>query len=261
MFDIVILSVVQGVAEFLPISSSGHLVIAQKLLGCGEGGLRLELCLHAGTLVSVGVFYWREIARLAAGFLTFRRDECRYVLMLAASALPAVAVYFVLGDAIKDAFENVRFTGEMLVFTGVVLTLTRFLPRGNVAMSPFRALLMGAAQAVALLPGVSRSGMTLAAARASKTEPEEAARFSFLMSAPLIIGGLFLEIAKCSSSCSDATGGGAMVSWTELVAGGVIAAVVGYLALKLLVAAFKGRWFWIFGPYCMLAGAIVLTCL
>lgn len=255
MTDIAILSVLQGVAEFLPVSSSGHLVLAQKLLHCGEGGMRLEICLHAGTLLSVFAFYRREIWRLVSGCFAFRREEWRYAFMLAASAIPAVLVYFLCHDAIERAFDNARFTGLMLVFTGVVLTLTRFMPRGDGKMGFARALLMGAGQAVALLPGVSRSGMTLAAARASKTGAAESAQFSFLMSAPLIIGGTLLEIAKCCAGDAGAAEAAAdAATWPQLAAGAAIAAASGYFALKLLVAAFKGPRFWLFGPYCMAAG-------
>ena len=253
MTDILVLSVLQGVAEFLPVSSSGHLVLAQKLLGCGEGGMRLEICLHAGTLLSVFAFYRREIWSLVSGCLSLRRDAWRYVFMLAASAVPAVLAYFALHDTIESAFENARFTGMMLVFTGVVLTLTRFMPRGGGAMGFARALLMGAGQALALLPGVSRSGMTLAAARAAKTDAGEAARFSFLMSAPLIIGGMLLQIVKCTGETQPAADASA-ATWPQLAAGAAVAAVSGYFALKLLVAAFKGRNFWLFGPYCIVAG-------
>ena len=113
---------------------------------------------------------------------------------------------------------------------------------------------MGVAQAFALLPGVSRSGMTLAAARAGRVSPESAAEFSFLMSAPLILGGVVLEIAKDGVE----TGG---MSWGVLLWGTALSAVVGYFSLVLLLKALKGPWFWLFGPYCLLAGlCTVLLC-
>ena len=158
--DVTILSVLQGVAEFLPISSSGHLVIGQHLLGVNEPGMRLDVMLHFGTLVSICAFYWRTILRIVTRF------EWRYVLKIVLSALPAIAVYVCLKSTIEGLFENAKAVGACLVFTGVVLAGTRFMPRGGRDVDWLRAFLMGCAQAVALLPGVSRSGMTLAGARA-----------------------------------------------------------------------------------------------
>ena len=113
---------------------------------------------------------------------------------------------------------------------------------------------MGLAQAVAILPGVSRSGMTLAAARASKVEAEKSAEFSFLMSAPPIAGAALLELLKSLKAAEPA----AEVSWGLTIYGCVLAAVVGYFSLKLLVASLKGKWFWLFGPYCLLVGIATL---
>jgi undecaprenyl-diphosphatase len=121
-------------------------------------------------------------------------------------------------------------------------------------VSFLRSLLMGLGQALALLPGVSRSGMTLAVARAAGVDAGKSAEFSFLMSAPLIAGAAVMEVIKSfrmENAASD-------VSWPLTVYGCVLSAVVGYFALKLLVTALKGRWFWLFGPYCILAGLTVL---
>ena len=140
---------------------------------------------------------------------------------------------------------------------------TKFLPRGKGEVSFFRAVCMGVAQAVAILPGVSRSGMTLAAARASGVEAGKSAEFSFLMSAPPIAGAALLEIAKAfraaEPALSDVAAAGE-VSWVLCAVGAVVAAVVGYFALALLLKSLKSDKFWLFGPYCLLAGAIVLFC-
>lgn len=265
MGEVLFLAVLQGVAEFLPISSSGHLVLAQSLFGGGECGMRLEVCLHAGTLLSVVAFYRKTIARLLGGCFApgadaaARKAAWLYAAKIVAGSLPAVAVYFLLKRQIDGCFESARFTGCMLVFTGAVLTATRFLPRGGRPVGFATALLMGLGQAAALLPGVSRSGMTLACARAAKAGAEESAEFSFLMCAPLIAGGLILEIAKgAAGEAGEAAEAAALHSWPELAAGAAVAAVVGWFALKFLVATLKGRGFWLFGPYCVLAGAATL---
>jgi len=255
-FDVTVLAVLQGVAEFLPISSSGHLVILQHILEVPEHlRLRLEVFLHAGTLAAVFAFYRRRIWAIFSGMfgkeLSARADAWGYAGRLFVSALPAVAVYFLFKRDIESLVSNARMVGALLMFTGAVLVGTRYLPRGDKKVGFLRALGMGLGQAIALLPGVSRSGMTLAAARGGRIGAEEAAEFSFLMSAPLIMGGVLLEFVK-----GDVSSGG--MSFFVLAWGVVVSAVVGYFSLALLLKALKGRWFWLFGPYCVLAGLATL---
>ena len=247
MLEVTILAVLQGVAEFLPISSSGHLVIGQHLLGLDVPGKRLDLLLHLGTLVSIFAFYRATICRIV------RRFEWLYVLKIVASAVPAVVVYVCFGDFIDAMFENSRMVGALLMFTGAVLVGTRYLPRGSKDVSLLRAVVMGIGQVLALLPGVSRSGMTLASARGGRVDAEKAAEFSFLMSAPLIVGGALLEILKSMDEPSSGE-----IGWGLTVYGAAVAAVVGYYSLKVLVKALKGKWFWVFGPYCVVAGLLTL---
>lgn len=247
MIKVIFLAVLQGVAEFLPISSSGHLVIGQSLLGVNAPGMRLDLMLHVGTLVSICIFYRRTILRILKEF------DWTYMVKVVASALPAIVVYGLFHDFVDDLFENTRMVGALLMFTGAVLAGTRYLPKGEKDVSLLRAVLMGCGQALAILPGVSRSGMTLACARAGKVDPEKSAEFSFLMSAPLIAGGMLLDLLK---GAPEAEAGG--FGWFELAVGALVAAVVGYASLALLVKALKGRWFWLFGPYCLAAGLATL---
>lgn len=250
MLEVTILAILQGVAEFLPISSSGHLVIGQHLLGMKEPGMRLDLFLHVGTLLSIFIFYWATVWRIV------RNREWLYALKIAVSAVPAVVVYFCFKDFIDGMFENAQMVGALLMFTGAVLIGTRYLPRGPKDVSLLRALAMGLGQAIALLPGVSRSGMTLACARAGRVDAEKAAEFSFLMSAPLILGGTALELLKSLRATSSAS----EIGWGLTLYGAALAAVVGYVSLKILLKALKGKWFWMFGPYCLCAGLLVLIC-
>jgi undecaprenyl-diphosphatase len=248
--DVVFLAILQGVAEFLPISSSGHLVIGQHLLNVKDAGMQLDVFLHAGTLLSIAVYYRKRLWRIVA-----ERDVL-YVAKIFLSALPAVAVYAAFREEVEALFSNAKMVGALLMFTGAVLCGTRFLPTGTKEISFLRALWMGVMQAIALLPGVSRSGMTLAAARTGGVEPSKSAEFSFLMSAPLIMGGMFLEIIKMFQ------GGGAApqegVGTGLLLLGACLSAVVGYFSLVVLVRTLKGRYFWLFGPYCVAAGLSTL---
>lgn len=246
--DVTLLSVLQGIAEFLPISSSGHLVLGKHLLGMGDVGIRLDIFLHVGTLISIFAFYFATIRRIVS------QMEWSYVMKVVVSAIPAGLVGVLFKDDLETAFASPKMVGGALIFTGIVLTCTRFLPKGEQGVSYLKAIWMGIAQAVAILPGVSRSGMTLAAARISKVEAEKSAEFSFLMSAPPIAGAALLELLKSMKASSAAED----ISWGLTVYGCVLSAVIGYLALKLLLKALKGRWFWLFGPYCVVAGLLTL---
>ena len=251
MLEVAILSVLQGVAEFLPISSSGHLVLGKSLLGLGDVGMRLDVFLHVGTLLSIFVFYFAVIRRIVVG------REWSYVAKIVLSAIPAGIVGVLFKSRLETAFSTPQMVGCALVFTGIVLTVTRFMPKGESDVSFLRALLMGLAQAVALMPGVSRSGMTLATARAAKVDSQKAAEFSFLMSAPPIAGAALLEILEAAGE--PAAEAARETGWGLCIAGALIAGVVGWFALKLLVASLKGRWFWLFGPYCIVAGALAMS--
>ena len=149
--------------------------------------------------------------------------------------------------------------GAALVFMGVVLTATRFLPKGSGIVTLPKALLMGVAQAVAILPGVSRSGMTLVAARASKVEAEKAAEFSFLMSAPPIAGAALLEVLESLKASAAEAAAATEVGWGLCAFGAVLAAVVGYASLKFLLRSLKSDRFWLFGPYAVLAGVVTMV--
>ena len=248
MIEVTLLSILQGIAEFLPISSSGHLVLGKSLLGMKEMGMRIDIFLHVGTLLAIFAFYWKIIYRIVKNL------EWDYLVKVIVSAIPAGAVGVLFKDQLETAFAEPKMVGGALIFTGIVLTATRFLRKGEKGVSFGRAILMGLAQAVAILPGVSRSGMTLAAARASGVEAEKSAEFSFLMSAPPIAGAALLQILKAGDAVAET----AEVSWGLTIYGCLLAAVVGYLSLKLLLKSLKGRWFWLFGPYCAVVGLLTL---
>ena len=248
MIEVTVLSVLQGVAEFLPISSSGHLVLGKNLLGMQEMGMRLDIFLHVGTLLAVFAFYFSVIRRIVANL------EWSYLLKIVLSAVPVGVVGLLFKDPIETVFSSPRMVGVSLIFTGFILTATRFLPRGRLDVSYGRAFWMGLAQAIAILPGVSRSGMTIAAARIARVDSEKCAEFSFLMSAPPIVGAALLEMLRGM----DAAPAAAEVGWGLTIYGCAVAAVVGYLSLKLLLKSLKSRWFWLFGPYCIFAGLVSL---
>ena len=247
--EVTLLSVLQGIAEFLPISSSGHLVLGKQLLGLQDVGLRLDIFLHVGTLVAIFAFYFSVIRRIVVNL------EWSYLLKVIVSAIPAGLVGILFHAQLEEIFSSPRMVGVALIFTGFILTATRFLPKGGLDVSYGRAFWMGIAQAIAILPGVSRSGMTIAAARIARVDAEKSAEFSFLMSAPPIAGAALLEVLRGAGAAAESA---AEVSWPLTIYGCVLAAVVGYFSLKLLLKSLKSRWFWMFGPYCLCAGLVAL---
>ena len=249
MIEVTILSILQGIAEFLPISSSGHLVLGKQLLGLQDVGLRLDVFLHVGTLLAIFAFYFSIIRRIVVNL------EWSYLLKVVVSAIPVGLVGILFHAQLEEIFSSPRMVGVALIFTGFILTATRFLPKGGLDVSYGRAFWMGIAQAIAILPGVSRSGMTIAAARIAKVDAEKSAEFSFLMSAPPIAGAALLEVLKGVGAAAESS---AEVSWPLTIYGCILAAVVGYFSLKLLLKSLKSRWFWLFGPYCLGAGLLAL---
>lgn len=247
--SVAVLAVLQGVAEFLPISSSGHLVIGRHFLGLSDAGLRLDVFLHVGTLAAVFAFYRRTIVRIIA------MREWAYALKIVLSAVPVGIVGVILRHQIEDAFSAPRAVACALFFTGVVLIATKWLRRGTKDVTWLNALVTGLAQAVAILPGVSRSGMTISAARTMGISPAKAAEFSFLMSAPPIAGAALLDVLSFGSEEAAASG----TPWSLVVFGCVLSAVVGYFSLKVLVKTLDSDRFWLFGPYCLVAAATLFA--
>ena len=265
--DVTLLSLLQGVAEFLPISSSGHLVIAGHLLSDGSALMdkmeTIEVYLHFGTILSVFAFYRRRIALLLGGALMpgvpreIRKGSWNFIARLIVSAAPAVPVYFIFKDELDELLTQPVVVGALLTMTGFVLMSTRFIPNGNRKLGFFAALSMGLGQAVALLPGISRSGMTIAAAKMNSVRNEDIAEFSFLMSAPLILGGSLLKLVKDFNASLFSEN----YSLGTILWGVALSAVVGYASLAILERVLKGRRFWLFGVYCAIAGALTVFCL
>lgn len=238
-----LLGLVQGLTEFFPVSSSGHLVLAQAILGVHANGILMEVVLHVATaLVVVG--YYRE---KAVDLLRPRFDEARnrYRLAIIVGLIPTGIVGVLLKDRIEALFERPGPTIAALAFTGVFLLATRFAPPRERRITLRIAFVIGVAQAIAILPGISRSGATIACALFLGVRRDEAAEFSFLLSVPAILGAALLTAREMSA---EAAGGGVVL---PALLGGVAAALSGYLALRLLVRlVVKGR-FYRFGWYCL----------
>ena len=251
LLDAFWLGLVQGLTEFLPVSSSGHLVLAGRVLHLTMSGVAFEIWLHVATLTAVVAALWRDIAGILRGILPGARPEAARRAWTLTGAivlgtLPAVAVGLLAKDAIEAAFTSVRMVGIDLLLTAVILSLSRLRRPGDAPLTLKRGFLIGVAQAVAILPGVSRSGSPLAAGSLLGLRGAEAARFSFLLSLPAILGAVVLDAKEVS-----ALGQGEPL---VLAVGFVTAAVSGYFAIRVMWRVMERGRLALFAPYCAVLG-------
>jgi undecaprenyl-diphosphatase len=253
LWEAVLLGIVQGITEFLPISSDGHLVIAQTLIGGSAQGLLFVIGVHVGSLLALLVFYRARVLELMRGVLGQDAGAFRYVAKLALATLPAVVVGLFFKDAVEAIFAAPWVAGVGLLVTGVFLSTTRATQHKAQGREPgfAQALWIGCAQALAILPGVSRSGSTIAMALAFGVAPLAAAEFSFLLGIVAIVGAAVLELP-------DALGAPAE-TLRPLWMGALAAAVSGLAALGLLVRLLRDRRFHWFAAYTWAAGLAFLA--
>ncbi len=247
----ILLGVVQGLTEFLPISSSGHLVVAEAAIGLQTPGVVVEVVLHVATLMAVVIVYWKTLRKLAAGVIAGDRTAWRYVLLLALATVPAGFVGVTLQDWFESTFDSLMLVGVNFLITGTVLWSTRGRAGHGERPTAQGALGIGVAQALAILPGISRSGTTVAAGMWLGVDAVRAAEFSFLLAIPAIAGAALLQIP-------DLPGDMMSIVAFPLVAGFVAALVSGVLAIRVLIALLRARAFHRFAPYCWTIGIITL---
>ena len=268
LLESILLGVVQGLTEFLPVSSSGHLVAFQTLFGIDSPGVTLEVCLHFGTLLAILVVFGPDLWSLIVDgwrgawlALKFRFGEIREAapgfytcLALVVGTVPAGLAGTLFEDTIEPFFEgNLLACGGFLVFTGFVLAASRFADGGDgQRVGPGKGLLVGLAQALALFPGVSRSGTTIAAGLFTKLDRETAARFAFLLAVPALLGAQGWELVNGGLSTSVP---GRM--WMIIGAGTVVSAFVGVVALKILLPMVRKGKLHLFAFYCVPAGLLL----
>jgi undecaprenyl-diphosphatase len=254
IFEALLLGLVQGITEFLPVSSSGHLAVLEHLWKLpAESRLPLTTMLHGATALAVIFYFAPLLARLTRGLWardTARRSSSwRMVGFIVVASIPAGLIGVVFRDMIDRAFSSPLLVGLMLLVTGGVLFGTRFAqPQGEFGW--FRALLLGFGQAIAILPGISRSGATIASGLYLGMERERAFEFSFLLAIPAITGAFLLEFRKVDL---------AVLNPPALAAGMAAAFLAGLAALSLLARAVAGRKLHWFAFYCWLAGLATIV--
>lgn len=246
-----IAGIVQGIAEFLPISSSGHLAVLHKVLNHTENSLFFDTVLHGGSLIAVLIVYYKDILKL---FIDLKDKNLHMIKCLFIGTLPAVFAGLFLEDKVEALFADPKHIGFFYFFTAFVLFLGHKKTKNNEdtknTITYKTALLIGIAQAVAIFPGVSRSGMTITCALLLLINRAQAAKFSFLLSIPVIGGAMLLQSLKV-----DLT----QVNFTELSIGFFSSAVFGYIAIKLLLQTLKKAKFGFFAIYCLLFGILILA--
>lgn len=250
----VVLGVVQGLTEFLPISSSGHLVVAENVIGLRTPGVLVEVVLHVATLLAVGFVYWKRLVELTVGLVAGRTEAWRYVGLLAVGTIPAAFIGFFFADWLERAFDSLTAVGVSFLVTAAILWSTRWSSGPPVKSEPAvgGAIGIGFAQALAVLPGISRSGATIAAGLWLGLDPVKAAEYSFLLAIPAIVGAAVLQIP-------DLTTGSVHVDVGPLTVGFVTSLVAGIFAIRALVVLLEKRAFHRFAPYCLILGLLTLT--
>jgi undecaprenyl-diphosphatase len=249
-----VLGVVQGLTEFLPVSSSGHLVVAERAIGLRTPGVLVEVVLHVATLLAVVVVYRGRLGQLLTEASRGSRDALRYVGLLAIGTLPVAIVGLLLKDWVESAFDSLLVVGLSFLATGSILWSTRWaLSRGTkVEPTLGGAGTIGVAQALALLPGISRSGSTVSAAMWLGVDPVRAAEYSFLLSIPAIMGAAILQLPDLRTEVNTVGPGPMAVSFAA-------ALIAGVTAIRMLVALLRRGAFHRFAPYCVVLGVLTLV--
>lgn len=276
LWQAALLGLIQGLAEFLPISSSGHLVLGTHLLGLETTeDITFEVFVHFGTTLSILTVYWQRVWRVVAAFFRGilelaslrvalspgsveegrggRSAPLRLALYVLVTMIPTGLVYVFFKDTLEAAFENPRLVCGALIVTGVLLLLTRIRPYPNGVLSPVKAFVVGIAQSMAMIPGISRSGATICTAIYQNVDRKEAADFSFLMLLPVVFGATLLKTIEMVQA-----GGGSVGPW-PLFVGTVIAYLSGIVAIRAVVILVQRRSLQYFAFYCFLVGGLGLV--
>ncbi len=262
VFDAFLLAILQGVTEFLPISSSGHLVIAQSLLNIhSEALIGFDVYVHFGTLISVLIIFWNDVRAMFVHFFTsvMKRniideykssDPFRHSICVLVGTLPAVFVGLLFRHQLEELFHDPKLVSVNLVITGLILFLTRLArSKEDRKVTLVVAFLIGLAQAVAVMPGISRSGTTIAMGLFLGLTPALSARFSFLLSIPVIAGAAILELKNISYYSAE-------LGLLPIIVGFVVSIMSGYVAIRFLLQVLKRGKFSYFAFYCLIVGII-----
>jgi undecaprenyl-diphosphatase len=253
----IILGFIQGVTEWLPISSTGHLRIAEQFLGLTLP-LLFDVTLHVGTLIIILLFFRKDIKLVLVALVKgdFKSENGKLIPLIIIGTAPTalIGLVFTFTSTIETYFNSFLPIAGAFITCGVVLYFSKTGQEQNENITYLAALAIGTAQGVALIPGISRSGLTIATALMLGVRREKAFKFSFLLSVPAVIGALGLTLYEQQEMLTVVG-----VGWTEILVGIAVSLVVSYFALKLLWKTLAGRKFYLFAFYCWLIGAVLLA--
>ncbi len=259
-FEALILGLLQGLTEYLPVSSSGHLAIGSAIFGInGEDNLTFTIMVHVATVLSTLVILWKEIDWILKGLFKFQmNEETKYFINIVISMIPVGVVGVFFKDTVEEIFgSGLLIVGIMLIVTALLLTFSYYAkPRQRENISAWHAFVIGLSQALAVLPGLSRSGTTIATGLLLGNKKEKMAQFSFLMVIPPILGEALLDLLKGLKG--EETLGG--IDAIPMLVGFVAAFVSGCLACKWMISIVKKGKLVYFGVYCAIAGVVTIIC-
>ena len=249
LVEIIILAVVQGITEWLPISSSGHLVIAQKALGLNLP-IIYSVILHVGTLIVVLIVFRKDITKTLKALSKgdFKTEEGKLSLFIITGSIPIAIFGFACYDFLEALFSNLPAIGTAFLITGAVLFISEK-RTGNQKLDTKNTFLIGLAQAFTIIPGISRSGITVATGLLQKIDKTTVFRYSFLLAIPAITGATIFEAKDISST---------NIELTLLLIGAIISMIVGYISIKLLQKIVMREKFHLFAYYCWTIGAVIV---
>lgn len=259
-FEALLLGLIQGLTEYLPVSSSGHLVIASNLFGLdGADNLTFTVAVHVATVLSTIVILWKEIVWIFKGLFKFENnDETKYTLNIIISMIPVGIVGIFFKDTVEEVFgSGMMIIGLMLLLTSILLTFSYYAtPRKKEKISMLDAFIIGIAQACAVMPGLSRSGSTIATGLLLGNSKDKLAQFSFLMVIPPILGEALLDVIKMIKEGAETVTGN--ISTTALIIGFIAAFISGCLACKLMINIVRKGKLLYFAIYCAVIGIAAL---
>lgn len=257
LIETVILGIIQGLTEWLPISSSGHLRIAEKFLGL-EVPILFDVILHLGTLTVILFFFRSDVKKILSALarLDFKTDYGRLIPLIIVGTIPTALIGLAFSIFLENFFREVLTVAVALLACGFVLYSAKAAKEKTGDIGYFAALLIGIAQGIAVIPGLSRSGLTIATALLLGIEREKAFKFSFLLSVPAVIGAFGLTLHTHFSALAASN-----LGWVEVFAGVAAAVIVGYLSLKLLWKVLAKKGFHFFAFYCWAFGVFLILAL
>jgi undecaprenyl-diphosphatase len=247
IFQAIILGIVQGITEWLPVSSSGHLVLFQQLFGFGAD-VAFDVLLHLATLIVILIVFWEDILAILKSLFAWKWDEnTKLLLFIVLATIPTAIIGLLFQDWLLGLFTNMLLLGVFFIINGFMLLMTRF-AKAKGELSWWKSLVIGIAQGISIIPSISRSGATISAGMFLGIKKENLVKFSFLMAVPAIIGAAILELDKL-----------VMTDLVPMIAGTLAALVVGYFSLRWLIKLIEKSKFYAFGYYCIILGIIILA--